>query len=181
MGLALGEAFKQFVPDGDKNIRWDRLPFLVAFLFTIFPFLHGMYQYMHITYVKHPDLALAAVSGGLLFDGVTFMGMAGIFFILSRSLSPNHWFRFYISTLVLLGIDTVWIAVAVYRGSLLWPWLILNLIVASILGSVLTIQRGKTYTDEKITGPTSPPWICAYLLIASTTIDYAWMQNYFFQ
>jgi hypothetical protein len=30
LGLALGEAFKQFVPDGDQDIRLDRLPSLFA-------------------------------------------------------------------------------------------------------------------------------------------------------
>ena len=33
LGLALGEALKQFVPDGDKDIRKDRGPLLFAFFF----------------------------------------------------------------------------------------------------------------------------------------------------
>jgi hypothetical protein len=181
LALALGEAFKQFVPDGDQDMRWDRLPFLIAFLFTIFPFFHGMNQYMYITYLHRPTLSVAEVSGQLLFDSAMFMGMAGTFFVLSRSLSPNHWFRYYIATLVLLAVDTVWIVAAIYRGSELYPWLILNIIVVSILASVLRTQYGKKFDHQKLPDWHSPPWICAYLLIASTTIDYAWMQNYFFQ
>lgn len=181
LALALGEAFKQFVPDGDRDIRWDRLPSLLAFLFTIFPFFHGMNQYMYITYLHQPAVNLATVSGPLLFDGMAFMVMAAAFFVLSRSLSPSHWFRFYVSTLVLLVVDTVWIAISMYRGSSLQPWLILNMIVASILVSVLIIQRGKKYVDDHMPPWNSPPWICAGMLIISTTIDYAWMRSYFFQ
>ena len=181
MALALGEAFKQFVPDGDKDIRWDRLPSLVAFLFTIFPFFHGMTQYMYITYLRATGLGLAEVSEYLLFDGIMFMGMAGVFFVLSRSLSPSHWFRFYLSTLVLLAVDTIWISAAIYRGSQLQPWLILNIIAAGILVSVLRTQHGVTYADKPPLPWTSPPWICAILFVTSTIIDYGWMQRYFFQ
>jgi hypothetical protein len=41
LGLAFGEAFKQFVPDGDQRIRWDRLASLLAFLFMISPSTMG--------------------------------------------------------------------------------------------------------------------------------------------
>jgi hypothetical protein len=36
LGLALGEAFKQLVADGDQDIKRERVPSLFAFLFMIF-------------------------------------------------------------------------------------------------------------------------------------------------
>jgi hypothetical protein len=180
LALALGEAFKQFVPDGDQNIRWDRFPSLVAFLFTIFPFFQGMSQYMYATYLHQPGLTLSAVSVQLFFDSIMFLLMAGTFFVLSRSLSPNHWLRYYVATLVLLAVDTVWILASNYHGAGLQVWLILNILVVSILASVITRQRGEEFDNKQIPGLTSPPWICACLLIVSTTIDYVWFWDYFF-
>jgi hypothetical protein len=182
LGLALGEAFKQFLPDGDENIRWDRLPSLLAFLLMILPFFQGMSSYIYATYSSHPNLDLAAVEEFLLFDGMIFLVMSAIFFVLSRSLSPNHWFRFYIAMLTLIVVDSVWISVSLYRGSSLQFWLVLNIIVAALFASVLTVQAGNELPAKKLPPLTSPPWISVAILAVSTTIDYAWMlRNYFFQ
>src|ERR1700719_5182197 len=86
LALAFGEAFKQFVPDGDQEIRWDRLPLLLAFLFMIFPFYHGMSRYFYSTYLHDPTARLSPVAGILMFDGVCFLLMSACFFVLSRSL-----------------------------------------------------------------------------------------------
>jgi dolichyl-phosphate-mannose--protein O-mannosyl transferase len=51
LGLALTEGFKQFVPDRDEEIDWDRFWPLFGFVFLIFPFFHGMSRYLYTTYL----------------------------------------------------------------------------------------------------------------------------------
>jgi hypothetical protein len=181
LALALGEAFKQFVLDGDQNIRWDRSASLWAFLFMIVPFFHGMNQYMYITYLHGAQKSLETISAPLLLDGLMFLAMAAVFFVLSRSLSPSHWVRFYVSTFALLAIDTVWILSAIYRGSDLWAWLALNGVVASVLAIVMFVQREKTYVPQQLPPWHSPSWLCAAIFTMSTTIDYVVMLRYFFK
>jgi hypothetical protein len=68
LALAFGEAFKQLVPDGDQPIRSDRLPLLLAFLFMIFPFNHGMSRYFYSTYLHDPTARLGPVANILMSD-----------------------------------------------------------------------------------------------------------------
>jgi hypothetical protein len=180
LALAFGEAFKQFVPDGDKDIRWDRLPSLLAFLFMIFPFFHGMSRFFYITYLHQPGGELATVAGFLMFDGMMFLVMAAIFFVLSRSLSLNHWSRFYIALLVLLTVDSVWIGVSLYRGADVLPWLILNVILAALLVIVLICWRNDKPYDEINSPPCLPSWICAIAIFGTTVADYIWMHKFYF-
>jgi hypothetical protein len=172
LALAFGEALKQFVPDGDQIIRWDRLPSLLAFLFMIFPFFHGMSRYFYITYLHTPDGRLAPVAFYIMLDGMVFMTMAAFFFVMSRSLSPGHWKRFYFTLLTLLAVDTAWIGVSLIRGVPVLPWLELNAILAVVLIGVLLYVRSETSVGA--------PRICAVVTFATTIASYVWMSDFYF-
>ena len=135
LGLAVAEAFRQFVFDKpttddkavEKSIHWDRLPALMALVLLIAPFYQGIGQYIHVVYQvgEHPK----PYGAFLLTDCGVFMLESILFFVMSRRLSPVDWASFYGSVLILLVVDTVW-------GAFLWSthyqavvsWLLLNLI-----------------------------------------------------
>ena len=172
LGLALGEALKQFVPDGDQPIKRDRLPLLLAFLSMVFPFFHGMSRYFYTVYVAHPEPELGPVAGHVMFDGLIFMTLAGFFFVLSRSLSESHWRRFYGFLLALLAIDSLWIFVCFSFGVNFLPWLWLNLVLAV----VLTLSLLHVWPEKS----RKPLWICAVATFCTTVISYVWMSEFYF-
>ena len=180
LGLALGEAFKQLVPDGDQNIRSDRVHSLLAFLFMIFPFFHGMSRYFYTAYLTIPNAHLGPVAGHVMFDGTAFMTMAVMFFVMCRSLSPSHWIRFYTFLLALLSVDTVWIIVSMIFGTPLLPWLILNVVLMVALFAILrTFWPDQPYDDNN-KPPLAPGWLCALLTGNTTLLSYMWMSNFYF-
>jgi hypothetical protein len=180
LGLALGEAFKQLVPDGDQQIRSDRVPSLLAFLFLIFPFFHGMSRYFYTTYLTLSGAKLAPVAGRIMFDGTIFMTLAVLFFVMSRSLSPSHWMRFYTFLLALLAVDTLWIAVSLSFGSPLLPWLVLNIVLAIVLLFVLWHWGTATRYGTGNAAPKAPAWICAITTFFTTVASYWWMRDFYF-
>ena len=119
LALALGEAFKQFVTDrfaGDGHyqeakqdypiILWTRLPTLLSFLFLIWPFFRGMNRYFYVTYQN--GSMPQPYSLYLSFDGILFTGEAALFFVMSRALPLAKWKLFYLCTLGLLIVDSIW-------------------------------------------------------------------------
>jgi len=143
LALALGEAFKQFVTDkAETAIQWSRLPALLAFLFMVFPFFHGMNRYFFQTY-QHP-LPPASYAGSLLFDSSTFMAEAALFFVMSRSLADEQWRRFFVALLVLLAIDTTWGVFELQHLADIRYWIILNIVLAVALGGLLAYFWKKT-------------------------------------
>jgi hypothetical protein len=180
LGLALGEAFKQLVPDGDQDIRSDRVASLMAFLFMIFPFFHGMSRYFYTTYLTHPDARLGPVAGHIMFDGAVFMTLATLFFVMCRSLSPNHWIRFYTFLLALLSVDTVWIIISMISGAPLLPWLILNIVLAVLLLVTLkTFWPDQAYDDNN-RPPMAPGWLCALYTFSTALLGYVMMRDFYF-
>ena len=172
LGLALGEALKQFVPDGDQPIRRDRILLLLAFLFMIFPFFHGMSRYFYSVYLSHPEPKLGPVAGHVMFDDLIFMTLAGLFFVLSRSLSESHWRRFYGFLLALLAVDSLWILVCLGFGVNFLPWLWLNIALAV----VLTLSLLHDWPEHS----TKPLWICAATTFCTTAISYMSMSGFYF-
>lgn len=188
LGLALGEAFKQFVPDGDENIRWDRLASLFAFLFMIFPFFQGMSRYFYVTYLAHPPSHIGGVAGRLMFDGIMLMTEASIFFGMCRSLSPKHWVRFFGFLLLLLAVDAVWVGVSITYGAPTYPWLVLDGILAVVLIAILIICTRKWERPHRLLKgpvallkkPLAPPVLCAVATLLTTVISYIWMSPFYF-
>jgi hypothetical protein len=180
LSLAFGEAFKQLVPDGDQDMRWDRFWSLFAFIVMIFPFFHGMTRYFYTTYLTHPSTELATVALWLMFDGVMFMTMSAMFFVMSRSLTPNHWLRFFIALWGLLTVDTGWSGVSISRGINLWPFIDLNAALAVVLGGIFLYYRKTKLPSEKGKFSWGPTFYCAIACSGTTIIDYIWMRDFFF-
>lgn len=180
LSMAFGEAFKQLVPDGDQDMRWDRFWSLFAFVVMIFPFFHGMTRHFYITYLTHPNVNLAIVELRLMFDGIMFLSMSAMFFVMSRSLTPSHWSRFFIAIGVLLLVDTIWSGVSIYCGIDLWPFIYLNGALAVALAIISLCYRRATLPGEKGKFSWGPTFCCAMACSTTTTITYIWMQNFFF-
>jgi hypothetical protein len=130
LGLSLGEAFMQFVAENgqaEHKIRWDRAVSLLSFLLLIVPFFQGMNRYFFEVYLKPSGLG-AQYGSRLLVDCGVFTVEGCLFFVLSRSLSQEKWRRFYVTVLVLLGVDLIWdFRVFHYlRLPFLEKWLILD-------------------------------------------------------
>jgi hypothetical protein len=174
LALALSEAFKQFVADsGERNIFWNRTWSLVGFLVQIFPFFHRMSRYLFRTYLS-PKAIVGSWPAYLMFDGIMFMKMSGCFFVMSRSLSPDRWKRFYGSAGLLLIFDSIWIGVAMWRGvPHLETWLYLNCVLAwhMILAYLIFRERENTLW---------PPAIYALANTGTTIASYHFMREFYF-
>jgi hypothetical protein len=178
LSLAFGESFRQLVPDVEKDIRWNRLYALLAFIFMIFPFFHGMTRYFFKTYLSHANDRLAPVAFLLMFDGIMFMTMSAMFFVMSRSLAPSHWIRFFASLALLLIVDSIWIGVSIVRGAELWPWIILNgALGAALICLFFTFRKKPLGPGPFSFGPTG---YCAIATFLTTVADYVWMRHFYF-
>jgi hypothetical protein len=173
LALALSEAFKQFVADsGERNIFWNRSYSVIGFLIQIFPFFHGMSRYLFRTYLS-PSASAQSWPAYLMFDGIMFMLMSGCFFVMSRSLSPDRWKRFYGSAGLLLVCDSVWIGVAIWRGVHVETWLYLNFVLGFAMIVAYLCWRKKEDTLW-------PPAVYAVANTATTAASYYLMQDFYF-
>jgi hypothetical protein len=172
LALALGEAFKQFVTDKEeKGMQWDRLPALLTFLFMVFPFFHGMNRYFFRTYLNPiPSKSYAAY---LLFDGIMFMTESALFFVMSRSLAGIQWRRYFIALLLLLAVDTGWGSVELSQTPDITYWLTLNIVLAVILGIVMSYFWSKE-------NPVVPSVVAAVATFTTTAISYFLSWNFYF-
>jgi len=112
-GLALSEAFKQFVAESKgldlespMPIHWGRLPALFSFLCLLAPFYQGTLEYFDRLYLlkatdfhveNSPDIIVFVIEGML-------------FFVMSRALSPGRYVLFYTTATLLLTINIVWLS-----------------------------------------------------------------------
>jgi hypothetical protein len=176
IALSIGEAFKQFIADKaekpeDRAIHWDRLPNLLSFLFLALPFFHGMSRYFFIMYTNASQVP-DSYGGYLVFDGISFVFMSAIFFAMSRSLPAVQWRRYFCQVLLLLLIDSVWIAVAVEsRGFPVLLWQILNAVLAITLIALLARDNYP---------PVRASTVCAATAAITTLISYTFEWNVFF-
>lgn len=185
LGLSLGEAFKQVVADraNDKNnttkelVRWESLFSLVALLFFIIPFHHGMHRYFSDVY--RVDNMPSAYASYLMWDTLAFTIEAGLFFLMSRSLLPSQWHYFYGAVMVILIVDTIWglVVVFVHRPTL-WPWIILNIGSLAVGGLLFGIF------GLLVSGRVNSRWwwvtIWTFLMIVRTLIDYLTNWDFYF-
>lgn len=173
LALALGEAFKQFVTDKEeKGIQWDRLPALLTFLFMVFPFFHGMNRYFFLAYLN-PLPTVKSYAGYLLFDGIAFMIESALFFVMSRSLAGVQWKRFFVALMALLLVDTGWGCIELARMPEIGYWLILNAVLAALLGLVMLVCWKKE-------NPSFPSVFAATAAFTTTTISYYLLWNTYF-
>jgi hypothetical protein len=176
IALSIGESFKQFVADKaerpeDRSIHWDRLPSLISFLFVALPFFHGMNRYFFLAYANAktvPDIYGAY----LIFDGLCFISMSALLFAMSRTLPAVQWRRFFSLILLLLVVDSIWIAAAIdSRGFPVGVWQLLNASVIIMIVAMLAREPRR---------PIVFTILCALMEFLTTAISYAIEWNVFF-
>ncbi len=169
LSLALGEALKSFASDNqDHPLHWERAPALLAFLIVFFPFFQSMSQYLFVAYLN-PRTALKFRPGDLAIDGLMFTLEAGCFFVMSRSLAPRMWRRFYATLLVLMVIDIGWASISYLHGVHVGDWLWLNFVILVALSAVMWFERGRPPSMR-------PGYVGLAILTVTTSLSY-WLER----
>ncbi len=153
LALAIAEAFSQAVkevkPEAEKHAttlaNWfdcvhpSRIVSLVVFLLLAAPFFQGNQKYLYLQYIEplhrlNPPKSISAL--WLNFDCLVFSLEAGLFFVMSRSLSARRWQQFYATVVVLMSIDFVWATLERWRGSAVpreWLWFDMAAVIILVL------------------------------------------------
>ena len=158
LALAIAEAFNQTVrtkePEDESHSttipRWfecvhpSRLLSLIVFLLLAIPFFQGNHKYLYLQYIAplqgpHPPKSISAK--WLNFDCLIFTAEAGMFFVMSRSLSARRWQQFYATIVFLLLLDFVWALMEKWhKAALPTEWLWFDIIAAAILSGIIFID-----------------------------------------
>jgi hypothetical protein len=153
LALAIAEAFNQAIkerePETEKHattlgswfdcIHHTRFVSLIVFLLLATPFFQGNQKYLYLQYVEplyqpHPLKSLTLSASWLNFDCLVFSIEAGLFFVMSRSLSARRWQQFYATIALLLFIDFIWALIEKWHGAAVPPaWLWFDIIAGVIL------------------------------------------------
>ena len=87
----------------------------------------------------HPPQSFSAM--WLNFDCLIFTLEAGLFFVMSRSLSARRWQQFYATVIVLLFIDFLWAAAEKFHGAAVPPeWLWFDIIAVVVLAAFIIVD-----------------------------------------
>lgn len=159
LALAIAEAFNQSVketkPEAEKHattlanwfdcIHPSRVVSLIVFLLLAVPFFQGNQKYLYLQYIEplhlpNPPKSISAL--WLNFDCLVFSLEAGLFFVMSRSLSARRWQQFYATIVVLMLIDFFWAMSEKWHGSAVpreWIWF--DIIAVAILIVIIALDR----------------------------------------
>lgn len=158
LALAIAEAFNQTIkenrPETERRsstfaswfdcIHHSRFVSLIVFLLLAAPFFQGNQKYLYLQYIEplhgaHPPKVISA--GFLNFDCLVFSIEAGLFFVMSRSLSAHRWQQFYATIALLLSIDFVWAVIEKSRGAdMPAEWIWFDIIAATILVAIILVD-----------------------------------------
>jgi hypothetical protein len=158
LALAIAEAFNQAIkenkPEAEKHattfanwfdcLHHSRFISLIVFLLLVMPFFQGNQKYLYLQYTEplykpHPPKSISAM--WLNFDCLVFSVEAGLFFVMSRSLSARRWQQFYATVVLLFSIDFIWALIEKSRGAAVPPeWLWFDIIAAAILTAFIVID-----------------------------------------
>ncbi|HEX4084402.1 MAG TPA: hypothetical protein VHY22_05810 [Chthoniobacteraceae bacterium] len=156
--IAIAEAFNQAVkerePEAERHastlrswfdcIHPTRIVSLVVFLMLAVPFFQGNQRYLYLQYLQplysaHPPKTISAL--WLNFDCLTFSMEAGLFFVMSRSLSARRWQQFYGTIAFLMFVDFVWAVLELWHGAgVPHAWLWFDLAAALALSAMIVID-----------------------------------------
>lgn len=137
VGIALTVALTKLIDqDGQIPIRFNILPYFIAYLFTLIPFYHGALRHLDITYFE--DLDQQTKPGALMADwSLLFIESC---MLLTMALLVARPVLFSFALVVLLVFDTIWAFLAHLAFSPRSPeqraeqrWAIINLITAALL------------------------------------------------
>jgi hypothetical protein len=115
-------------------------------------------------------------------DGLLFTVEAALFFVMSRAMPLAKWKLFYLCTLGLLVIDSVWGGTTLTHTNEVSSWLILNIITIPVLSIILWMLIRITKASE-ITRSKVRYFIVfgmPVLVATRTVIDYWKMWSFYF-
>lgn len=151
----------------------------VAFLATLFPFVHGAVRHLDDAYLENPNGHIK--DGALVIDFVLLFFHALAFLVLSLLLKkPNH---FAWGLMVVLSIDVIWGAFTHFAassrqaGGAEGKWTVINLIVVAFGASYLIwndIYLGEIAQPVKLAVPIT------FVAILRSVADYAWCRSFYF-
>ncbi len=141
------------------------------------PFYRGNQKYLYLQYVEplhlpNPPKSISAL--WLNFDCLVFSVEAGLFFVMSRSLSARRWQQFYATIALLLSVDFVWALMEKKHGaSVPGEWIWFDIIAVIVLLAIIaldwffiTYERGKELNLIAIGPyPWPPYWAGLWLLL----------------
>ncbi|MGC9942196.1 MAG: hypothetical protein ABSE48_10195 [Verrucomicrobiota bacterium] len=158
LALAVAEGFNQAIkenkPETEKQattfVSWfdcihhPRIVSLIVFLLLVAPFFQGNQKYLYLQYIEPlhlPNPPKSISAAWLNFDCLTFSLEAGLFFVMSRSLSARRWQQFYATIAVLLSIDFVWALMEKSHGAAVpTEWLWFDIIGAVVLVLIIAVD-----------------------------------------
>jgi hypothetical protein len=158
LALAIAEGFNQAIkgnnPEAEKHattlanwldcIHHSRIISLTVFLLLAMPFFQGNQKYLYLQYIEplykpHPPKSISAI--WLNFDCLIFTVEAGLFFVMSRSLSARRWQQFYATIALLLFIDFIWALIEKAHGTAMpSEWLWFDVIAVVVLTTVIAVD-----------------------------------------
>ncbi len=159
LALAIAEAFNQAIkeskPRAEKHattlanwfdcIHPSRFVSLIVFLMLAAPFFQGNQKYLYVQYIEplHRAIPPKTISATWLnFDCLVFTLEAGLFFVMSRSLSARRWQQFYATIGILMLIDFFWALMEKWHGAAVpREWLWFDIIAAVILAAFIVVDR----------------------------------------
>jgi len=174
IALAISQSVQTLIkdPEGRTNLSLDGLlagtPALVAFLFTLVPFWHGMNRHLDRCYLEKTGVV---AQGALLFDFATFFVEAGLLFAAGWSLRSGL-VSFYCLGL-LLAVDMVWGFVSHQihfpgQKSHVVKWSSIN-VAAGMLAIVIV-----AYPFER------KAWVLMAIAITRSIVDYGLCWKFYF-
>jgi hypothetical protein len=158
LALAVAEAFSQAIKETKPRaerpattlaswfdcIHHSRFVSLIVFLLLVIPFFQGNQRYLYLQYIEplhglNPPRVVKAL--WLNFDCTVFSLEAGLFFVMSRSLSAHRWQQFYAAIIILLSLDFIWALIEKYHGAAVPPeWLWYDLIMAIVFAAIIVLD-----------------------------------------
>lgn len=196
LALAIAEAFNQAIKESKPHeeshattfsgwfdcFHHSRFVSLVVFLLIATPFFQGNQKYLYLQYIEplhRPDPPRSINARWLDFDCLVFSMQAGMFFVMSRSLSARRWQQFYGAIVVLLLGDFAWVLLERGRGAAIpaeWVWF--DIIAAGVLAAIIVgdwfLMRGRK--DGKLNA--YGYWAASGISIAGLVCSYFWQLEY---
>lgn len=158
LALAIAEAFNQAIKENKPEVEkhattfksWfecvhpSRFISLIVFLLLAVPFFQGNQKYLYLQYIEplHQPIPPKSISAHWLdFDCLVFSVQAGLFFVMSRSLSARRWQQFYATIVVLMSVDFIWAAIEKWHGSAVpTEWLWFDILAVIILAVIIVLD-----------------------------------------
>lgn len=151
----------------------------IAFIATLFPFVHGAIRHLDDVYLENPNKHIK--DGALVIDFVLLFLHALAFLVLALLIKkPNH---FAWGLEVILTIDVLWGAFTYFAASTKrtdsaeFKWFVINLITVGI-GAIYLINND-IYLEDFVE-PVKLAVPILFISIIRSLVDYVWCRSFYF-